>query len=104
MERLKVNIFLCDMVFMVDTIDIASYADNTPYSVGNLLTCQCLDINTKFLLPACILENSNSQKLLGVTIDRKLNFNKHFPDLCDTASKKIQTLARIFPYILHTHK
>ena len=38
MERLKVNIFLCDMVFMVDTIDIASYADNTPYNVGNLLT------------------------------------------------------------------
>ena len=63
-----------------------------------------LVINTKFSLPACILENSNSQKLLGVTIDRKLNFNKHFPDLCDKASKKIQTLARIFPYILHTHK
>ena len=29
------NIFLCDMFFMVDNIDIASYADdNTPYSVG----------------------------------------------------------------------
>ena len=27
----------------------------------------CLDINTKFSLPACILENSNSQKLFGVT-------------------------------------
>ena len=29
------NIFLCDMFFMIDTTDIASYADdNTPYSVG----------------------------------------------------------------------
>ena len=29
------NIFLCDMFFMVDNIDIASYADdNTSYSVG----------------------------------------------------------------------
>ena len=29
------NIFLCDMFFMIDAIDIASYAnDNTLYSVG----------------------------------------------------------------------
>ena len=58
-----------------------------------------LDINTKFSLPACILENSNSQKPLGVATDRKLNFNKHVINLCDKASKKIQALARIFQYI-----
>ena len=29
------NIFLCDMFFMIDNIDIASYADDdSPYSVG----------------------------------------------------------------------
>ena len=91
------NIFLCDMLFMVDNIDIASFADdNTPYSVGK---SQCdletklqktsvkllkwfhendlkanqgkchflssLDINTKFSLPACVLENSNSQKRMN---------------------------------------
>ena len=63
-----------------------------------------LDINTKFSLPACILENSDSQKLLGLTIDRKLNFNKHVTNLCDKASKRIQALARIFPYIIQTQK
>ena len=63
-----------------------------------------LDINRKFPLPACILENSNPQKLLGVTIDRKLNFNEHVTNLCDRASKKIQALARIFPYIPQTQK
>ena len=63
-----------------------------------------LDINTKFSLPACILENSNSQKLLGVAIDRKLDFNEHVTILCDKASKKIQALARIFPYIPQTQK
>ena len=115
------------MFFMVDNIDIASYADdNTPYSVGksqcdletklekapvkifkrfnenglkaNQEKCHflsSLDINMKFSLLACILENSNSQKPLGVTIDRKLNFNEHVTNLCDKASKKIQTLARI---------
>ena len=109
------------MFFMVDNIDIASFADdNTPYSVGKnqcdretklqkasikLFKCfhenglkanqeKChflssLDINTKFSLPVSILENSNSQKLLGVTIDRNLNFDEHVTNLCDKASKKI---------------
>ena len=63
-----------------------------------------LDINTKFSLHACILENSNSQNLLGATIDRKLNFNEHVTNLCDKASKKIQALTRIFPYIPQTQK
>ena len=63
-----------------------------------------LDINTKFSLPAGILENSNSQTLFGVTIDRKLNFNEHVTNLCDNASKNIQALARIFPYIPQTQK
>ena len=63
-----------------------------------------LDINTKFSLPACILENADSQRLLGVTIDRKLNFNEHVTNLCDNASRKVQGLARIFPYIPQTQK
>ena len=93
-------------MFMVDNIDIANYSDdNTPYCVGKSQCDLCdLDINTKFPLQACILEYSNSQKLLGVTIDRKLNFNEHVTNLCDKASKKIQALARIFPYIPQTQK
>ena len=63
-----------------------------------------LDINTKFSLPACILENADSQKLLGVTIDRKLNFNEHVTNLCDNVSRKIQGFTRIFPDIPQTQK
>ena len=70
-----------------------------------------LDINTKFslptcilLLPACLQENSNSQKHFGVTTDRKLNFNEHVTNRCDKASKKIPTFTRIFPYIPQTQK
>ena len=63
-----------------------------------------LNINTKFSLPASILENSDSQKLLDVTTGRKLNFNEHATTLRDQASKKIQALARIFPYISQTQK
>ena len=51
------------MFFMIDAIDIVSYADdNTPYSVRK----------SQSSLPDCILENSYSQNVLGVTIDRKL--------------------------------
>ena len=61
-----------------------------------------LDINTKFLPPVCILENSDSQKI--ATIDRKFNLSEHVTNLCDKASKKIQALARIVAYIPETQK
>ena len=63
-----------------------------------------LDINTNFSLPACIVEKSDSQKRLGVTIDRKLNFNELNTNICDKASKKVHALAIIFPYITQTQK
>lgn len=59
-----------------------------------------LDISTKFLLPACMLENVGSQKRPGVTNDKKINFNKHNTDQSGKASRKIQALASIFP--IHT--
>ena len=112
------------MFSMVDNTGIPSYAgDNTPYGVGksrcDLETkLERLDISTKFSLPACILENENSQKLLGVTvdwkliinensqkllgvtIDWKLNINENVTNLCDKASKKLkhsQELSHIYP-------
>ena len=45
------------------------------------------------------IKNSVSQKLLGITIDRHLNFNEHVSNLCKTASLKITALARVFPYM-----
>ena len=120
------NIFSYDIFFVIDYIDIARYADdNTLYSArkcqcdletklqkasvklfkwfhenglkANQGKCHFLDINTKFLLPACILGNSDSQKLLGVTIDRKLNFNEHVTNLCGNASKKNSSTHKNFP-------
>lgn len=46
----------------------------------------------------CSVENSSSEKFLGVIIDRKLNFNEHVRNLCNKASNKVQALART---ILH---
>ena len=46
-----------------------------------------------------IIKNSESEKLLGVTIDYKLNFEKHLSKICDKASQKFNALARIYSYI-----
>ena len=42
-----------------------------------------------------VIPASASVKLLGVTIDSKLNFTEHVTNLCKTASQKIHALARI---------
>ena len=48
-----------------------------------------LEISTNFSLSACILENPGSQKLLGVTIDRKFNINEFVSNLRDKANRKM---------------
>ena len=47
---------------------------------------------------------SISENLLRVTIDIKLNFKEHVTKLCNKVSKKIQALARVFPYMQETQR
>ena len=46
-----------------------------------------------------IIKSSDSEKLLGVTIDNKLNFEKHVNNLCTKASQKLNALARVSSYM-----
>ena len=41
------------------------------------------------------IKSSTSQELLGVTIDNKLKFHKHFENICQKASRKLNALARL---------
>ena len=50
------------------------------------------------------INNSPSEKLLGITFDCKLKFNKHMEDICQKASQKINALARLAPYMGTTKK
>ena len=45
------------------------------------------------------ISNSNFEKLLGVTIDKQLNFNEHVSGLCKKASQKLHALARISSFM-----
>ena len=42
---------------------------------------------------------SSSIKLLGITIDNKLNFNEHKTKICKKANQKLHALARIAKYL-----
>ena len=46
-----------------------------------------------------IIKGSKSVKLLGVTIDSKLDFSEHVSNICKKVSKKLHALARISKYI-----
>ena len=43
------------------------------------------------------IKNSNSENLLGVSIDSKLNFDSHINHLCSKGSKKPKAFARVTP-------
>ena len=45
------------------------------------------------------INNSLSEKLLSITFDCKLKFNKHMEDICQKASLKLNALARLAPYM-----
>ena len=44
------------------------------------------------------LKISDYEVILGITIDRKLTFNKHIKNLCKKAGQKLCALLRISPY------
>ena len=46
-----------------------------------------------------IIQNSKSEKLLGINIDNFLTFNEHVSKLCKKASQKLHAIARISSYL-----
>ena len=46
-----------------------------------------------------VLTSSVAEKLLGITLDYELKFEKHITDICNKASQKIHVLSRITSYM-----
>ena len=46
-----------------------------------------------------IIKNSKFEKLLGIKLDSKLNFNSHIYDICQKAGQKLNVISRITPYM-----
>ena len=45
------------------------------------------------------IQNSKSEKLLGVTVDNKLSFTKHVQKICEKAGQKLNPLARLSSFM-----
>jgi hypothetical protein len=54
---------------------------------------------TDFVVDNILFNVTNSVKLLGITIDNKLNFKCHTQNLCGKASSKTKALTRIRPFL-----
>ena len=46
-----------------------------------------------------IIWESKEEKLLGVTIDKGISFNKHVEDICNKASAKVTALSRLIKIV-----
>ena len=57
------------------------------------------DKGISLILENEVIECSKSVKLLGITIDNKLDFNEHVSKLCKKVSSKLHALARIANYM-----
>ena len=45
------------------------------------------------------IKSSKCEKLLGIKIDNKLNFNTHVDEICKKAGQKLNALSRVTPYM-----
>ena len=65
---------------------------------SHLLLSNC-DTSIVASVNGVLIPNENHVELLGITIDNKLNFDKHVSNLCMQASKKLHALSRISSYM-----
>ena len=66
----------------------------------HLLICN-YDKDVSLIVESEIIDCSNSVKLLGITIDKKLNFNEHVTKICKKVSAKLHAIARISNFMSH---
>ena len=69
---------------------------------GNANKCHVLlstDKQVQVSIGTAQIENTQNEKLLGIIIDSKLNFDKHIQQICSRASAKLKALARIAPFM-----
>ena len=116
------NIFLSDLFLIAKDVTIKSYADdNTLYDSCDTIEEVILSLQSSskklfqwlsgnqmkgntgnsvvFQLGGSLIERSDCEKMLGVKIGYKLNFDEHVKTLCSKANNKLRALGRATPYV-----
>ena len=60
--------------------------------------------NETFIFNNFIFNNSNEEKILGITIDNKLTFKGHIKILCRKAAQKMGALSRLLNHLSDSQK
>ena len=92
LNRIKRNL---EMDFMI--LHQWFHENHMPLNPGE---CHYMLIGSRDLSYEIMLNNNkitsfNKEKLLGIFLDRKLNFKSHIHSLCRKAGQKINTIARL---------
>ena len=69
---------------------------------GNAAKCHILlSTNQKVItrIDSAAIKNSQSEKVLGVTIDSQLSFEKNIDNICGKAKAKLSPLYRVAPFL-----
>ena len=69
---------------------------------GNTEKCRLImstDKSVSFQHGGSLIERSDCEKMLGVKIDYKLNFDEHMKTLCSKANNKLRALPAATPYM-----
>ena len=90
------NIYISDMFFALNEIEICNFADDTtPYVFDSkhLISGN----KNKYIsakLDQEIVWESNDVELLGVAVDNNLRFDKHVSNICLKVKRKLSALTR----------
>ena len=83
------------------SVDIFQWFRDNQFQ-GNESKCHVLlstDKQVHVNIGTAQIENTQNEKLLGITIDSKPSFDKHIQQICSRASAKLKALARIAPFM-----
>ena len=84
---------------MLDWLDYNLMKANPDKFQALVIGKQSFDHKIVFELKGNRIECEHDVKLLGVTIDYELKFDKHISDICKKASRQLNVLKRIGKYI-----
>ena len=111
------NLFINDLMFFIQETEVCNFADDTTIyscssnyeeatqklSAETHLVLNWFRINSMVANPSKFsnkkVRSKTEVKLLDITIDDKLSFNKHISNLCSTASNRLRALARIRKFL-----
>ena len=79
------------------------------YRVLNPRKCEFMGFgktseNEVFTYHEIRLKKTTTKKLLGITIDKHLNFNEHLTNVCKSDSRKLNALSRASSLLSYQHK